>query len=322
MKATLFLVVTIVLCASQAFGQAGTIALYSDAAGADCDIVDSGPGMVSVYVIHTGTPGSMSSRWAAPKPACMTGATWINDTEVMPVTIGDSQTGVAIGYGGCVAGPIHILTINYFAQGLTGTCCEYWVIPDPAAPSGEIEVSDCVPNTIYGQSALATINGDGSCPCGGSAAPSFQSPQGVLGGGGGSMTSENYGTRATVGQAATGTLSGSSYASAVGYWHLPYSTTTEVKTDPVVPKTYSLDQNYPNPFNPTTTIRFTLPEPSRVKLQIFDVKGRLLMTMVDRDYAEGVHEEVLHADGFASGVYFYRMQAGGFTKVQKLVVLK
>jgi hypothetical protein len=196
------------------------------------------------------------------------------------------------------------------------------VVPHPGFSTGEIDVFDCGSNLLIGQTVLTTINGDGSCPCGGAIEPSFKAPQGVEGGGGGSMTSANYGTRGTVGQPATGQLSSSSFGSNIGYWHLPRSTTTGPITEPVAPKVISLDQNYPNPFNPATTIRFTLPERSHVTLRIYDVRGRLVLTLIDRDMSAGVHHETLQADGFASGVYFYRIKAGRSTQVRKLVVLK
>jgi hypothetical protein len=317
MKKALLLTLAIVLGAGQAFGQAGVIALYADDGGADCNLTDASPGMLFIYVIHTGTSGTTGSRWAAPLPACMTGVTWLSDTEVFPITVGDSQDVVAITYDGCLSGPLNILRINVFAQGLSGTCCQYWVVPDPYVTSGEIEVVDCDSNTLFGQGALATVNGDGTCPCGG-----FKMPQSVVGGGCGSVASANYATRATVGQPATGTLSSSSFGSDIGYWHLRRSTVTGVENEPGLPKGYSLDQNFPNPFNPSTTIRFTLPKPSYVTLQIYDVRGRLVTTLVDRDMPAGAHREVLQADGLTSGVYFCRIKAEGFAKVRKLVVLK
>ena len=75
---------------------------------------------------------------------------YLSDTAVFPVTIGSSQTGVAIGYGACLAAPIHILSINVFCQGLTPPCCYYSVLPDPQTLSGQIEVVDCANNLLVG----------------------------------------------------------------------------------------------------------------------------------------------------------------------------
>jgi hypothetical protein len=88
-----------------------------------------------------------------------------------------------------------------------------------------------------------------------------------------------------------------------------------------------LKQNYPNPFNPTTTIRFDLPRPAHVKLSIYNVKGELVATLVDRHMTEG-RKELSWAgrDGggrsVASGVYFYRLTAGDFVQTKKMVLLR
>jgi hypothetical protein len=97
----------------------------------------------------------------------MTGAIWLSDTPPFPILIGSSQTGFAIGYGACLASPIHVMLINYFAQGTSQTCCEYPVLPDPNVPSGQIEVVDCTQNLIFGSGATAVVNSDMTCPCGG-----------------------------------------------------------------------------------------------------------------------------------------------------------
>jgi hypothetical protein len=97
-----------------------------------------------------------------------------------------------------------------------------------------------------------------------------------------------------------------------------------------LPTTFALEQNYPNPFNPTTTIRYQVPINSRVRLKVYDVLGREVVTIVDEEKAAGYHEEVFDASHLASGVYFYRFVAsaveppgaGSFTAVRKLLVVK
>lgn len=93
-------------------------------------------------------------------------------------------------------------------------------------------------------------------------------------------------------------------------------------SDAGVPKNYSLDQNYPNPFNPTTTIGFALPEASKVLLSVYDVTGRLEVTLVDGYRNAGIHEVTFDATDLASGIYFYRLEAGQFTGSGKLVLMK
>jgi len=94
------------------------------------------------------------------------------------------------------------------------------------------------------------------------------------------------------------------------------------------PMTFGLDQNYPNPFNPTTTIYFQLPKDSRVSLKVYDLLGREVTTLVNEDRAAGYHDARFNAGNFASGVYFYRMEAKpgdggqGFQQTRKMVVVK
>jgi hypothetical protein len=144
MKRLLVITVVMMLSASMAFAQmgAGEVGIYADLAGTNCQMSDVAPGLCTYYVVHVWSPGATAVQYSAPQPACLL-ASYLSDTAQFPVTIGSSQTGVAIGYGACLASPITTLFINYFCQGLTGTCCEYPVLPDPNVPSGTIEVVDC-----------------------------------------------------------------------------------------------------------------------------------------------------------------------------------
>ena len=94
------------------------------------------------------------------------------------------------------------------------------------------------------------------------------------------------------------------------------------------PRSYQLEQNYPNPFNPGTTIRFHLPSRQRVNLRIYDVKGRVVRALLrDQFHAAGPQE--VYWDGrndtgslVASGVYFYRLEAGPFARTKQMTLLK
>jgi hypothetical protein len=108
-----------------------------------------------------------------------------------------------------------------------------------------------------------------------------------------------------------------------GIWRRPLSemvTGVENKTD--LPEHYSIDQNYPNPFNPTTTIRYSLPHTSFVTLSVYNTLGQRVAQLVNEQQQAGYHEAVFRGDGLASGVYFYRLDAGSFTSVKKLILLK
>ena len=89
-----------------------------------------------------------------------------------------------------------------------------------------------------------------------------------------------------------------------------------------IPKTLTLSQNFPNPFNPTTTIDYNLPKTTHVKIEVFDILGRLIKTLVDQEKLSGNYKVEFNASGLGSGVYFYRLQAGSLTETKKLLLLK
>jgi len=79
---------------------------------------------------------------------------------------------------------------------------------------------------------------------------------------------------------------------------------------------------YPNPFNPTTTIKFSIPKTSFVTIKIYDALGIEVRTLINTEKIAGNHSVEFNASQLASGIYFYRMQAGDFIKTKKLVLLK
>lgn len=89
-----------------------------------------------------------------------------------------------------------------------------------------------------------------------------------------------------------------------------------------IPKTYSLAQNYPNPFNPTTKIKFDIPKESKVIITIYDILGKEVTTLVNENKKPGYYEAKFDGSNFASGVYFYRINAGDFNAVKKMVLVK
>jgi len=99
-------------------------------------------------------------------------------------------------------------------------------------------------------------------------------------------------------------------------------TTTGVEKIAETAEGFALSQNYPNPFNPATKIRYNLSKKSDVSLKIYDVLGREIETLVDGNYSAGEYEADFNASKLASGVYFYRLQAGNFVETKKMVVNK
>ena len=89
-----------------------------------------------------------------------------------------------------------------------------------------------------------------------------------------------------------------------------------------LPLTFNLEQNYPNPFNPSTTIKYSIPKQSYVTLKLYDILGREVATLVNAEKPAGNYLVEFNAANLPSGVYFYRIQAGSFNQVRKMLLLK
>ncbi len=90
----------------------------------------------------------------------------------------------------------------------------------------------------------------------------------------------------------------------------------------IQPSDFALAQNYPNPFNATTTLSYSLPTTSHVDLRLYDITGRHVSTLVQREQRAGTYRVLLDGSRLSSGTYFVRLQAGMFSKTQKIVLLK
>jgi flagellar hook assembly protein FlgD len=83
-----------------------------------------------------------------------------------------------------------------------------------------------------------------------------------------------------------------------------------------------LSQNYPNPFNPETRIRFSIPNDDYVKIQVFNTLGQRVRTLIDKILQSGYHEVEFSGADLASGIYYYKISAGNFQNVKKMILLK
>jgi hypothetical protein len=92
--------------------------------------------------------------------------------------------------------------------------------------------------------------------------------------------------------------------------------------EPTVPLEYALAQNYPNPFNSMTNINFSLKAPGRIRLDLFNILGQRVATLVNEEMKEGRHTTTFDARNYASGVYFYRLTVNEFLAIKKMLLLK
>lgn len=106
---------------------------------------------------------------------------------------------------------------------------------------------------------------------------------------------------------------------------------TDVKNEHQLPTEFALMQNYPNPFNPSTTIKYNIPSLGKglsaggglsVQLKVYDILGNEIATLVNEQQPAGVYEINFNSNKLASGVYLYKLQAGGFTETRKMILMR
>jgi hypothetical protein len=98
-----------------------------------------------------------------------------------------------------------------------------------------------------------------------------------------------------------------------------YSSIVEVE---IILDEYQLFQNYPNPFNPTTTIKFTMPEDGYVKLNVYNLLGEEVKTLINENKEAGIHRVNFNPRSLNSGVYIYNLEVNGFADIKKMIYIK
>jgi hypothetical protein len=116
----------------------------------------------------------------------------------------------------------------------------------------------------------------------------------------------------------------SGYTEDTGVWRIEMMPPTGIDeySSFVTPNVFELHQNYPNPFNPTTTINYSIPVKSNIVLKVYNTLGAELLVLVNGEKEVGTHQINFDATGLPSGIYFYRLQAGDFIEIKKMVLMK
>jgi len=164
MKRILLFTCVLVYSATMALAGPGTIGIFADPAGMNCNLPDPGPQLTMYYIVHVGTTGAAGVTYSAPKPTCST-AMWLSDANKFSYTVGSSHYGVTVYYDtACRVGSIHVQTIVYITDGLTPNCCNYPVLPNPM--EGRLAAVTCdfetwVPIT----GGIGIVNAGPTCNC-------------------------------------------------------------------------------------------------------------------------------------------------------------
>jgi hypothetical protein len=106
------------------------------------------------------------------------------------------------------------------------------------------------------------------------------------------------------------------------YWDGYNLTTRVTNNQSETPNEYSLSQNYPNPFNPVTKIDFSIPKNGLVTIKIYDILGKEVDVLVNKEFSAGVYSIDYDASKLSSGIYFYKITAGDFSKTKKMMLIK
>ena len=336
------------------------IGMFEDLAATDCDIDTPVYTTASVYVSAI-LPAWLTAITAAefridnyPDP---TGPYFIiTENWNTPLVIGDPDYGIALAFEPPIAGPVAVMgTIDFFT--ITDPGPDYWMMVEASLSSGNLVVVGTDYNEYWAHGGMFTFNcSTYYCDC------SMATPVTLS-----SFLAEDLGgsSRIRWESETTGELEFRLFAVRDGLeWNVPYVETgpgTYQAEDGSVALSQPGEVEYrlfgrlpgdewlllrsenlevegisfptrllaahPNPFNPQVTVPFSLKDPGRVKVSIYDVAGRLVTNLADAHFDRGEHSLVWkgrddHGQGVGSGVYFVKMEAVGFGETQKLVLLR
>jgi hypothetical protein len=165
MRRVLPIAFVILLSASVAFAAGlGRLGIFGDTGGASCAITQPASGLFQIHLVHIETDGSTGFQFKAPKPDCVN-ATYLNDINVFPVVVGNTQTGIAVAYPECKVGSFLICSMQFLSLGATPPCCLYYILPDPNTIPVDYYVSDCDYNVLPGSVKGGVVTQTADCDC-------------------------------------------------------------------------------------------------------------------------------------------------------------
>jgi hypothetical protein len=159
MKRSVLVVLALMLTASVAFAQNGSIAVFSDAGASDCNFADAGS-LVQVYIWHVNTPGATASEWLL--DVSQVGWTHLGDTADFNLVIGVSITGASLSYEACLSGSFKLMTVNFFGS-VADPCALIGIVAAPNKPG--VRAVDCAENSVIITGGQGRVNPDGTCQC-------------------------------------------------------------------------------------------------------------------------------------------------------------
>lgn len=144
----------------------------------------------------------------------------------------------------------------------------------------------------------------------------------AFGGGCKGTAGGDYTLCGTVAQTAVGIVDNSTYNIHSGFQQIILHYTPIAEDMMNLPKKFEMFQNYPNPFNPQTSIKYTLPKTANVKIEVYNILGQRVATLVDDVQKAGMYVVTFDAGKLASGLYLYTIRAEDFYAVKKMIVTK
>lgn len=150
-----------------------------------------------------------------------------------------------------------------------------------------------------------------------------ESPYNLISSGGQKSANSSFIVNSSIGETFTGKSINSINQMLAGFWSIYQSDNiVYVKDGYNLPKEFNLEQNYPNPFNPSTTIQFSLPKQTQIKIILYNILGEKLITLTDGTYEAGYHKVTFNSGNLSSGTYIYRFESDEFIQVKKMILLK